>query len=64
MAHVLGLDAYSKAMRTELEARALTFLFRTDQVFEKVDADLLVRGQIVADVDGEEVVDLALGPRW
>ena len=62
VAHVFCLDAYSKAMRTELTGMALTFLPGGHQVLQEVDGDLLVRGQVVRDVDAEEVVHLALAP--
>ena len=62
VAHVLGLDAYSKAMRTELTGMALTFLPGGHQVLEEVDGHLLIRGQVVRDVAREEIVDLALAP--
>ena len=34
------------------------------EILQEVYADLLVMREVEADVDGEEVVDLALGPRW
>ena len=42
-------------------AYGLTLLPAVCQVFEEVDGDLVEVGQEYADVDGEEVIDLALG---
>ncbi len=48
-------------MVSHAEIRIPTLLLVVDDVFQEVDRDLLVRGQIYAKFDNEEVVNLALG---
>ena len=60
---VLCLDAYRLAMSLELKGPLLTSFPGSYKILQEVDADLLVSWKIIADVDRDEVVHLALGPK-
>ena len=50
-------------MSLELKGPLLTSFPGSYKILQKVYADLLVSWQVIADVDRDEVVHLALGPK-
>ena len=60
---VLCLDAYRLAMSLALKGPLLTSFPGSYEILQEVYADLLVSWKIIADVDRDEVVHLALGPK-